>query len=83
MFLVLYRVTNHMAGAPPLAERNWYINNYSIFYYTMLGCVTCRVGLIKAKLHVSCGSALVSPPFAVGIEGVRLLFSPGEPLGFA
>ena len=28
MFLVLYRVTNHMAGAPPLTERNWYI--YSI-----------------------------------------------------
>ncbi len=25
MFLVLYRVTNHMAGAPPLTERNWYI----------------------------------------------------------
>ena len=25
MFLVLYRATNHMAGAPPLTERNWYI----------------------------------------------------------
>ena len=25
VFLVLYRVTNHMAGAPPLTERNWYI----------------------------------------------------------
>ena len=24
-FLVLYRVTNHMAGPPPLTERNWYI----------------------------------------------------------
>ena len=31
MFLVLYRVTNHMAGAPPLTERNWYISM----------CVTC------------------------------------------
>lgn len=38
--------------------------------------------VVKAKLHVSCGSALVSPPFAVGIDGVRLLFSPGEQLGF-
>ena len=25
MFLVLYGVTNHIAGAPPLTERNWYI----------------------------------------------------------
>ena len=28
MFLVLYRVTNHMAGPPPLTERNWYIYVY-------------------------------------------------------
>ena len=28
MFLVLYRVTKHMAGAPPLTERNWYIYIY-------------------------------------------------------
>ena len=33
MFLVLYRVTNHMAGAPPLTERNWYIYNIYILIY--------------------------------------------------
>ena len=32
MFLVLYRVTNHMAGAPPLTERNWYI--YRPFHFS-------------------------------------------------
>ena len=36
----------------------------------------------QAKLQVSCGSALVSPTFSAGgMEGLRLLFSPGEPLG--
>ena len=30
MFLVLYRATNHMAGAPPLTERNWYIYIYFV-----------------------------------------------------
>lgn len=32
----------------------------------------------QAKLQVSCGSALVSPAFTCGMEGLRLLFSPGE-----
>ena len=32
MFLVLYRVTNHMAGPPPLTERNWYIYTVHIVY---------------------------------------------------
>ena len=31
IFLVLYRVTNHMAGSPPLIERNWY--KYIIYYF--------------------------------------------------
>ena len=31
MLLVLYRVTNHMAGAPPLTERNWYIYNRHLY----------------------------------------------------
>lgn len=41
--------------------------------------VTWHIANPQAKLRVSCGSALVSPPFAVGgLEGLRLLFSPGE-----
>mmetsp|Transcript_71997 Transcript_71997/g.171983 ORF Transcript_71997/g.171983 Transcript_71997/m.171983 type:complete len:284 (+) Transcript_71997:1-852(+) len=32
----------------------------------------------EAKLRVSCGSALVSPPLSGLAEGLRLLFSPGE-----
>ncbi|CAE7363653.1 EDEM2 [Symbiodinium sp. CCMP2456] len=41
--------------------------------------VTWHIANPQAKLRVSCGSALVSPPFAAGgLEGLRLLFSPGE-----
>ncbi|CAE7041710.1 EDEM2 [Symbiodinium natans] len=41
--------------------------------------VTWHIANPQAKLRVSCGSALVSPSFAAGgLEGLRLLFSPGE-----
>mmetsp|Transcript_53175 Transcript_53175/g.99719 ORF Transcript_53175/g.99719 Transcript_53175/m.99719 type:complete len:314 (+) Transcript_53175:48-989(+) len=41
--------------------------------------VSWQIANPQAKLRVSCGSALVSPPFAAGgMEGLRLLFTPGE-----
>ena len=51
MFLVLYRVTNHMAG-PPLTERNWYIYTLPIYFYIYI-CYGCGEDLGAAETSSS------------------------------
>ena len=48
MFLVLYRVTNHMAGPPPLTERNWYIYTFQYKHHKDLKSLKG----VRVRLHL-------------------------------